>query len=112
VRAAPASAGYSNVQLTGPRLLELGPDVWVEVVLKLDRAGSIELMVWDDEIKENFSFGEAVEAGRWVSVAAPLRDFKDKGKLGRSIAAGDATHELNVCAPAGELLVERVRIYR
>ncbi len=111
-RAAGAASGFSNVQLTGPRLLELGPELWVEAIVKLDRAGSIELMVWDDEVKENFSWGESVEAGRWVSVAAPLKAFKDKGKLGRRVAAGDATHELNVCAPAGELLVERVRVFK
>ncbi len=104
--------GASVVQLTGPRLLELSPDLWFEVTLRTDRAKSVELMIWDDDVKENFAKDLAVEPGRWVTVAAPLSDFFDKGKLSRKIAQGHTTHEANVYAGEGELSVERVRFFR
>ncbi|HZV00303.1 MAG TPA: FecR domain-containing protein, partial [Planctomycetota bacterium] len=94
-RATTRPGGASLVQLTGPRLVELSPDLWFEVTLRTDRAKSVELMIWDDDIKENFAKDQAVEPGRWVTVAAPLADFFDKAKLSRKIASGHTTHEAN-----------------
>jgi hypothetical protein len=111
------SSGFSMVQLVGPKLAPLDPEIWFEAVVRVDRPATVSLMVWDDEVKENFAVERPVEPGRFTTVAAPLRDFYDKAKKGRAIGAGDSTHELTVYAAAREggrveLVLERVRFFR
>jgi hypothetical protein len=105
-----AGDGGATVSLWGQRLVDLAPDVRMEVVLRVDRACKVTLMLWDDRIKENFAVEKTVEPGRWTLVGTAIRELEDKAKLGRAIEAGDVTHEIDLYASGGaELLVREIR---
>lgn len=118
---APATDTYAAVaelERPGAAVFTLQPELWIEAHVRVDRAARVVLQVWDVDRKENLAHMQDVPAGRWTSIAAPLRAFGDASGRPRPgpFPAGDRATSLAVFAGERgqllELLVDDVRVWR
>lgn len=93
------------------------PDLWLEATVRVDRPARVALQVWDFDRKENLAHLATVEAGRWTTLAAPLRAFTGPAgePRGPVVRGGRGTCVTVFAGEPGqplELLVDDVRLWR
>jgi hypothetical protein len=108
-----AKSVYARVveleQLNASGVLALDPELVIEVTVRVDRRAKVCVQAWDPDRKENLAFITTVEAGKWTTVAAPLKDFTDaSGRPRGPVASGRASCFDVFAGESGEALELRV----
>jgi hypothetical protein len=121
----------SMVELSDERAqsLDFDPNLWVEVTCKVDKAAAVVLEVvggrkkmdhagpggpggprfGEREVPKNLELRTRVEAGRWVTIAAPVRDFLDVADFRHFAGPGGPRHPGRDIKPSNH--VERFAVF-
>ena len=88
-------------------------DLWIEAACRTSRPTTLTFKAWDAEECKSVKYSTPIEADRWTTVSAPLRDFCSS-KKSKTLPEGPCSR-FSISADQGgseeavELLVDNVR---